>query len=319
MKNKHYIMKQTTLKSYYRNIKEKINMNKKIYLKLYIRKIIDLIKNISLIVLNKIYKLPFLEKPLPKKNTIPNISPINKNMFLSLHKNAIEKSYIKVNQFEEKLGYIIDKKWFNDLSLITQTCIKNSELNFNHGRILYCLISKYIQDNLENNSKNITILETGTARGFSSLCMSKAINDSAISGRVITIDCISHNTKMFWGCISDFDGEKTRGELLSNWHEELSNIIFIHGWTTETLNKIGLNRINFAFLDAQHTKNAVLEEFKYINKRQIKGDMIFFDDVTPNIFDGVCEAVKEISINYSYEIEYLPFDKNRGYALATKI
>ena len=161
-------------------------------------------------------------------------------MFLSLHKNAIEKSYIKVNQFEEKLGYTIDKKWFNDLSLITQTCIKNSELNFNHGRILYCLIRKYIQYNLENNSKNITILETGTARGFSSLCMSKAINDSAISGRVITIDCISHNTKMFWGCISDFDGEKTRGELLSNWHEELSNIIFIHGWTTETLNKIGL-------------------------------------------------------------------------------
>ena len=294
-------------------------MNKKIYLKTYIRKIIDLIKNISLLVLNKIYKLPFLEKPLPRKNTIPNISPINKNMFLSLHKNAIEKSYIKVNQFEEKLGYTIDKKWFNDLSLITQTCIKNSELNFNHGRILYCLIRKYIQYNLENNSKNITILETGTARGFSSLCMSKAINDSAISGRVITIDCISHNTKMFWGCISDFDGEKTRGELLSNWHEELSNIIFIHGWTTETLNKIGLNRINFAFLDAQHTKNAVLEEFKYINKRQIKGDMIFFDDVTPNVFDGVCEAVKEISINYSYEIEYLPFDKNRGYALATRI
>ena len=59
----------------------------------------------------------------------------------------------------------------------------------------------------------------------------------------------------------------------------------------ETLNKIGLNRINFAFLDAQHTKNAVLEEFKYINKRQIKG-YDFFDDVTPNVFDGVCEAVK---------------------------
>ena len=89
--------------------------------------------------------------------------------------------------------------------------------------------------------------------------------------------------------------------------------------TTETLKKIGLNRINFAFLDAQHTKSAVLQEFKFINKRQIKGDMIFFDDVTPNLFDGVCNAVKEIEIKYPYKIKYFPFDRNRGYALATKI
>ena len=137
-------------------------------------------------------------------------------------------------------------------------------------------------------------------------------------GKIITIDCISHNEKMFWGCISDFEGEQTREELLSKWNKELSNIIFIHGWTTETLKKIGLNRINFAFLDAQHTKNAVLEEFKFINKRQLKGDMVFFDDVTPNVFDGVCNAVKEIEINYPYKIQYLPYDRNRGYAIARK-
>ena len=47
--------------------------------------------------------------------------------------------------------------------------------------------------------------------------------------------------------------------------------------------------------------------------------MVFFDDVTPNLFDGVCNAVKEIEIEYSYKIKYLPFDRNRGYALATKI
>ena len=69
------------------------------------------------------------------------------------------------------------------------------------------------------------------------------------------------------------------------WEKELSNIIFIQGWTTETLKKLGLNRIHFAFLDAQHTKNAVIKEFEFINKRQIKGDIIFFDDVTPNVFE----------------------------------
>jgi len=290
-----------------------------INLKLFVRKGLDLIKNKSEIIMNEVYKLPFLEKPLPRKNIVHKINLINKEKYLLLHKKAINTKNPKVDEFEKEIGFLIDKEWFNDITLITQTSIKNSKLNFNHGRILYSLVSKYIEHQLEVGENKITILETGTARGFSSLCMSKAINDRKFMGKIITIDCISHNEKMFWGCVSDFDGEKTREELLSKWHKELSNIVFIHGWTTETLKKIGLNRINFAFLDAQHTKSAVLQEFKFIHKRQIKGDMIFFDDVTPNLFDGVCNAVKEIEIEYPYKIKYLPFDRNRGYAIATKI
>ena len=275
-------------------------------------------KNKIEIIISKVYKLPFLVKPLPKKNIVKKINSINKEKYLLLHKKAINTENSKVAEFEKEIGFFIDKEWFNDIALITQTSIKNSKLNFNHGRILYSLVCKYIEYQSELGENKITILETGTARGFSSLCMSKAINDRKFMGKIITIDCISHNEKMFWGCISDFEGEQTREELLSKWNKELSNIIFIHGWTTETLKKIGLNRINFAFLDAQHTKNAVLEEFKFINKRQLKGDMIFFDDVTPNVFDGVCNAVKEIEINYPYKIQYLPYDRNRGYAIARK-
>ncbi len=294
-------------------------MNKNIInLKLFVRKGLDLMKNKIEIIISKVYKLPFLVKPLPKKNIVKKINSINKEKYLLLHKKAINTENSKVAEFEKEIGFFIDKEWFNDIALITQTSIKNSKLNFNHGRILYSLVCKYIEYQSELGENKITILETGTARGFSSLCMSKAINDRKFMGKIITIDCISHNEKMFWGCISDFEGEQTREELLSKWNKELSNIIFIHGWTTETLKKIGLNRINFAFLDAQHTKNAVLEEFKFINKRQLKGDMVFFDDVTPNVFDGVCNAVKEIEINYPYKIQYLPYDRNRGYAIARK-
>ena len=248
-----------------------------------------------------------------------SIKPIsNKEKYYELWNEASLKKNPEVDQYEENTGFKIDKDWLNNLALRTQIVIKKSELNYAHGKVLYSSLREYISKN-QTNLENIVILETGTARGFSSLCMSKAINDRKFMGKIITIDCMSHNEKMFWGCISDFDGEKTREELLSKWQKELSNIIFIHGWTTDTLKKIGLNRINFAFLDAQHTKSAVIQEFKFINKRQIKGDLIFFDDVTPNLFDGVCNAVKEIEIEYPYEIEYFPFDRNRGYALATKI
>ena len=39
-------------------------------------------------------------------------------------------------------------EWFNELSLVTQTCIKKSDLNFNHGRF-YILIFLNIFLNLK--------------------------------------------------------------------------------------------------------------------------------------------------------------------------
>ena len=97
-----------------------------------------------------------------------------------------------------------------------------------------------------------------------------------------------------------------------------SNIIFLQGWTLEIINRLGIKRINFAFLDAQHTKESVLKEFKYINKRQKKGDIIFFDDVTPHLFEGVCKAVEQIENYYPYKVSRIDYDKNRNYALAIK-
>ena len=195
---------------------------------------------------------------------------------------------------------------------------KKSDLNYNHGRILYSLLSRYLELNREKKT-SITILETGTARGFSSICMSKALNDRKSNGKIITLDCIGHNKRIYWNSIADFEGKKDRSELLEKWVDELSNIIFLQGWNLDILSRIGLERINFAFLDAQHTKISVLEEFKYIYPRQKVGDIIFFDDVTPDIFDGVCEAVNEIENNFPYKVDRLISSKKRGYAIATRI
>tara|TARA_B100001989_G_C24551861_1_gene475886 strand:+ start:28410 stop:29297 length:888 start_codon:yes stop_codon:yes gene_type:complete len=283
-----------------------------------LKKVLNLLNKLKKDAYEIIFLLPFLQKPFPN-NPFGEKAQSSRNNFLELHKIAINKKNKKVELFEREYESSINKVWFSELSLITQTCIKNSSLNFNHGRILYSLLSKYIKNNIKNEDLNLTILETGTARGFSSLCLSKAINDQNIKGKVITIDCLPHNKKMFWNCISDIDGKSTREELLIKWEKELNNIIFIQGWTIETLNKLGVNRINFAFLDAQHTKKSVLREFSFIYPRQKKNDVIFFDDVTPSLFQGVCDAVEEIKSNFPYKVRYLDFDEKRGYAIATRI
>ena len=80
-----------------------------------------------------------------------------------------------------------------------------------------------------------------------------------------------------------------------------------------------MERINFAFLDASHTYKDVMLEFLYINEKQEKGDLIFFDDVSPGAYDGVSEAVKYIDKTYNYEIDYVNISTKRGFALARKV
>ena len=103
------------------------------------------LNNIKTIAIEKFFELPLLEKPFP--NDIFGKKPLKtKQHYLDLHKKALKNQNPKVAKYENQLGFSLDNEWFNDVSLVTQTCIKNSPLNFNHGKILYTLVSKYIQD-----------------------------------------------------------------------------------------------------------------------------------------------------------------------------
>ena len=268
--------------------------------------------------IQKIYNLPFISQPLPEFPFGKRLLA-TKEKYLSLYKFALYQDDQKVKEFEEICGYFVNKEWFNNLALHTQVVIKKEDLNFFHGRLLYSLLSKYINYKKSNNdNKPLIIMETGTARGFSSICMAKALIDQNSAGIVTTIDCIPHENKIFWNSIDDISGPKTRAKLLQKWDKELERIIFIQGWTNEVLNRLSIRRINFAFLDAQHTKNDVLKEFKYVADRQETGDIVVFDDVTEQSFPGVCEAIDFIEINFPYKIERISFTNKRGYAIAQK-
>ena len=57
-------------------------------------------------------------------------------------------------------------------------------LNYERGMLLYALVEK---------NKPKTIVDIGTAGGYSALCMAKALTDFKIDGRVYTIDLEPHN------------------------------------------------------------------------------------------------------------------------------
>ena len=88
---------------------------------------------------------------------------------------------------------------------------------------------RYLEKHPEKETGNsVKIWETGTARGFSSLCMSKALSDQKCSGTILTFDLLPHQTKMYWNCIDDQNGPLTRAELLKPWQNLVERYIIFH-------------------------------------------------------------------------------------------
>lgn len=240
----------------------------------------------------------------------------NEKTYLEIYKNVLNKNYPEIENYEKKLKKKIDINWLNKLALQTQVVIKKSSINYQHGRILYTELCNYIQN---SSVKRIVIFETGTARGFSSVCMSKAITDSNITGEINTIDILPNNKKIYWNSISDNTGKKTRPELLEYWNEYIQRINFHSGDSTEIIKNLDLDRINFAFLDGSHNKKKVEQEFDWVEKRQLRNDVIIFDDYDPYNFKGIFEFVNNLEKQNNYKILKIFSENSRGYAIAYKL
>ena len=240
-----------------------------------------------------------------------------KEEYMAIWNKAKRKSYPKIDEYENKLQYRINDQWLHQLALHTQVVIKESEICYQHGRLLYAFLSDYVQ---KNEISTINIIETGTARGFSTLCMAKALQDQKVEGKIVTIDPIPHNMRMYWNCIDDLDSAKSRVELLGDYIDLINRyILFIEGKTEDTLDNIELSRIHFAFLDGAHTYDEVKNEVSYIIKRQKKGDLIFFDDYQEVYFPGIVKVVKELKLNRKYQVLIIKVNDQRGYAIGKKL
>lgn len=238
----------------------------------------------------------------------------SKSEYLEVFEIAKSQTYPEIDKYLLKFNFLINKNWLDNLALHTQVTIKKSKINYQHGRIIYSLLCSYINNNL---NKNIVIFESGTAKGFSAICMSKALNDLKRKGVIYTTDIVPHNVKMYWNTIDDHvQGKITREKLLENWKHELKNIEFYNMKSVEFFKKKKINRIHFAFLDAVHDGDNIMTEFEYVKKLQLKGDIIIFDD-----FDDQYNSLKNyisrvVPDFYNYKV--LESDINRHYFIAIK-
>ena len=251
------------------------------------------------------------------KNPLTAQPKASRDTYQELASAAAKQVYPEVDQFEDLTGYAIPPVWLHGLALHTQVVVKKSPLCYAHGRILYSALSRYLASN--STTETVNVLETGTARGFSSLCMARALDDMGRAGKVMTFDLLPHRSPIYWNCIDDLERKKSREELLTPWQELVRKyLVFVQGDTQIMLPRVSVDRVHFAFLDGAHTRIDVLFEFSQIAGSQFFGDVVVFDDYTPTQYPGIVAAVDEICNTYGYRPEKLSAHSGRGYVVAIK-
>jgi len=228
-----------------------------------------------------------------------------------------------LHKIKEEFGFLFDKSEIDNLALQLQITQKKSRPLYLHGYLISSALEKFIQENKSKLNK-VNILETGTARGFSSVIMSKILEKNNIIGIVNTLDLIPHHKKVFGNCFPAVKAQRhlSRAEILKPYQNLVNKYIrFYDGDSMETLNNLNLERIHFAFLDGHHIYSYVKFELEYVCKRQISGDIIVCDDYTKEQFPEIVKAVDEFIKKglYDYKIFYGEDGiKKRGYVYLKK-
>ena len=166
----------------------------------------------------------------------------------------------------------------------------------------------------------MTVLETGTARGFSAVCMARALADSGARGKILTIDVLPHELPIYWNCISDCDGPASRRQLLSPYRDLVEEfVVFIQGRSDAALSQLSMPRIDFAFLDAAHDYSSLLMEFRYVGRSQQPGDLVVIDDYSTETFPGVVRAVDEVVSEGDYDRTTFEVSRERSYCVCRRL
>jgi predicted O-methyltransferase YrrM len=221
-----------------------------------------------------------------------------------------------VKKYIENLKLIIEDN--NSLKKLRNFDSKNLEdiydfsINFENGLIAPIQVKEEFIEllNILRNYNPKNILEIGTYKGGSLFCFCKALDENAT---IISIDL------PFWGMKKYIQYDNLILELFSNFKKGNQKLFFIRGNSNnlETVNKVkeilGANKLDFIFIDGDHSYEAVKKDFELYSQFIGKGGVIAFHDIL--LKDGTSVFWNEIKNNkqkYKYtDYKEIIKDKNQ--------
>ena len=197
--------------------------------------------------------------------------PSKEKFFQLSEKTPVISELDEIHEYDSKLTSSEVEEKFADLHSI----------NFERGMLLYGLIAKL---------KPKSIVEIGTAGGYSTLSMAWALADYNIDGKIYTIDP---------NPLGKYDEKNSIKNYWENFapREWTERIEVITGYSGEVLSKKKIPLIDFGYIDGSHVYEAVKHDFFAILKNSSVDFSILFDDYLPNGNDGVAKVINEEIIN----------------------
>jgi predicted O-methyltransferase YrrM len=141
------------------------------------------------------------------------------------------------------------------------------------------------------------ILETGTNWGFSTICLAQALRDSALPGRVITVETSSEH-------VGKAEDNLARAGLLE--------LVEMHHMDSLSLLKSEAAadwRVRFAFLDSNHECGHLLQEFELLYPKLEDTAIVFFDNTAPQLTGQEAHvhlALKELVVQFGGNLVNFP-------------
>lgn len=225
-----------------------------------------------------------------------------------------EHTYPAVDDFERRMGAALDRAKLETAARVLACPVKKNPPNWQHGRVIYAAAYRALTNAMYSGvpPSPVLLLDVGTAKGFSALCLTWALHDAGIPGHVVSVDVIDPEARVSRNTVAEVDGFKTLREILAPWPESRA-IEFVCSTGRAWLANQN-QRIHVAFVDGKHTYDAVSWEAALIAARQQTGDFIIFDDVQ---IDGVARAVKTLSTYFLECVVAIP--GQREYAIARRV
>lgn len=227
--------------------------------------------------------------------------------YQSLWERECRQEYAEIDRLEARLGVAVDRAKVNAAARVLSCPFKAKSPNWQNGRVLYALT----RSRLESCAGPVHLLDIGTAKGFSALCLQWALLDADCDGRVVSVDVMDPADRVRRNTVAECDSLRTLYEILEPWPE--AGMIRFERSTGRGWLKAHRERVHVASVDGKHSYEDVSEEAEFLSATQEPGDVIFFDDIQ---FDGVRRAVKCLR---GYDVEPLTVIPGiRVYAIARK-
>lgn len=218
------------------------------------------------------------------------------------------RDYPEMDRFEQSVGYALDRNRLEAAAQILACPVKANPPNWQHGRMLYAYARRY----LSSAQGPVSLLDIGTAKGFSALMLKWALMDAGVVGTVDSVDVIDPLAKAFRNSVLDTYSENRLADYHRAW-PEASEIRF-HKMTGLKWLQQSTERVHLAFVDGKHSGDVVVEEGKLLAARQQPWDLVIFDDMQ---LPGVAEAVYRLRT--LYDVTHIELnDANRKYAVGVR-